>query len=414
MKASEWPPASACAPPQKSASRVWPAGSAPSGSCRILIVSQATADGVAVCLRDLIEAAVSSGYELTVACPAAGDLAGWAQQRGAAWERLDMRRSAHPCDLLAVARIRRLARASDLVHLHSSKAGAAGRLALASLGRRRPPSVFTPHGWSWLVGGRRAPAYRLIERILMPVTSAVVAVSDQERSAGQAALGSVAARIEVNSNGVDLSRFCPQGAVAGRADGPLVVCVGRLCHQRAPDVAVAALALMRTPAVRLRLVGDGKDRTAIETQVSALGLTGRVELVGSRPDPAPEFRAADVVVVPARYDGMALVLLEAMACGAAIAATRVAGSAALKGTGMLVPVEDPAALAEAVDALLADPDRRRMLGAAARERAVERYSLQRSLEGTMCLWRKLGARPASDGPAAQVQLRSSLTGKKIS
>ena len=356
-------------------------------------------DGVAVCVRDLVQAAVDCGYEVTVACPSTGDLAGWVRERGAAWERLEMRRSPHPGDVLAVRRIRRLARASDLVHLHSSKAGATGRLALASLGRSRPPSVFTPHGWSWLVGGWLAPAYRLIEWIMIPVTTAVVTVSDEERSVGQVVLGSRAARIEVIQNGVDLSRFRPLGPVASRPEQPLVVCVGRLCHQRAPDVAVAALALMRTPDVRLRLVGEGKDRAAIENQVSALGLTGRVELVGSRPDPAPDLRAADVVVVPSRYDAMALVLLEAMACGAAVVATRVAGSSALEGAGQLVPVEDTKALAKAVDALLADPDQSRSLGLAARKRAVENYSLQRSVNGTIGLWRRLGACPPSDRPS---------------
>ena len=364
---------------------------------RVLIVTQATVDGVAICVRDLIEAAVSDGYELTVACPPGGDLLAWAQQRGARWARIDMRRAPHPSDILAVLRIRRLIREHALVHLHSSKAGAVGRLALASLARRRPPSVFTPHGWSWLAGGRLEPAYRLFERIMLPVTTAMVAVSAEERWNGLAVLGPRAARIRVIPNGVDMERFRPDGPLAERAAGPLVVSVGRLCHARGPDLAVAALAKMRTPAARLRLVGDGEDRAALEMQVRALGLTGRVELTGFRQDPAPDFRGADVVIVPSRYDGMALVLLEAMACGAAVVATQVPGSSALAGAGVLVPPEDPAALARAVDALLADPDRRRQLGRAARQRAVERYSLQRSLDSTLALWRDLGARPAFAG-----------------
>ena len=135
------------------------------------------------------------------------------------------------------------------------------------------------------------------------------------------------------SNGVDLCRFSPDGPVADRSDDPLIVYVGRLCHQRAPDVAVAALALMRTPSVRLRLVGHGEDRAAVEALVTALGLDGRVEFSGFRPEPAPDLRAADVVLIPSRYDGMALILLEAMACGAAIVATRVPGTSALGAAG---------------------------------------------------------------------------------
>ena len=362
---------------------------------RVLIVSQATVDGVAVCVRDLVAAAITKGYRPTVACPPGGDLAPWARECDATWARLDMRRSPHPTDLQAVLRLRSLSRGHALVHLHSAKAGAVGRLALMSLGRNRPPSVFTPHGWSWLVGGWLAPVYRRFERLMMPVTTAVVAVSAEERMDGQAVLGASAARIQVIPNGVDLARFRPEGPRAERTADPLVVFVGRLCHQRAPDLAVTALSLMRTPGAQLRLVGTGQDRRAVVAQARALGLSDRVELVGFHPDPAPDLRAADVVIVPSRYDGMALVLLEAMACGAAVVATRVAGSSALGEAGVLVPAENPQALARAVDGLLADPDRRRLLGLAAHQRAAKLYSLNRSLDAILALWQDLGARPAS-------------------
>ena len=371
----------------------------------VLIVSQPTTEGVAICVRDLVDAAVSSGYHVTVACPGRGDLAGWATERGAVWVRLEMRRSPHLSDLRAVMEVRRLARSHELVHLHSSKAGAVGRMALASLGRKRPLSVFTPHGWSWLAGGWLSPVYRLVERTLLPVTSAVVAVSEEERSAGRAALGARAARIRVIPNGVDTARFSPDGPIAARTNHPLVVSVGRLSNARGPDVALAALARMRTPTARLRLVGDGEERARIEHQVSALGLVDRVEMLGFRSDPALHYRAADVVIVPSRYDGMALVLLEAMASGAAIVATRVPGVSALDGAGILVPVEEPSSLAIAVDTLLADPARSRQLGQAARRRAVERYTLQRSLDSNIGLWKKLGAFPASVPRKTETQLR---------
>jgi len=364
----------------------------------VLIVSQATTEGVAVCVRDLIDAAVSSGYRVTMACPATGNLAAWATERGAVWEPLELRRFLNLSDVSAIVRVRRLARSHSLVHLHSSKAGAVGRVALASLGRRRPSSVFTPHGWSWLVGGWLSPLYRFMERILFSVTSAVVAVSPEERSAARTVVGTGADRIRVIPNGVDVSRFIPDGPVATRTDEPLLVSVGRLSYQRGPDVAVAALALMRTPAAQLRLVGDGQYRSSVEHQVRALGLTGRVELAGFRSDPAPDLRAADVVVIPSRYDGMALVLLEAMACGAAIVATEVAGASALDGVAIVVPPADPKALAEAADELLADAERRRSLGHAARSRVVQHYYLRRSVDDTLGLWRELGAQPSSVTP----------------
>jgi glycosyltransferase involved in cell wall biosynthesis len=202
--------------------------------------------------------------------------------------------------------------------------------------------------------------------------------------------------------------------VAARPQGPLVVCVGRLDRQRGPDVAVAAVALMRTPGVTLRLVGEGRDRPAIEDQIRAAGLTGRVELAGHRTDTAPEIRAADVVVVPSRYDGMALALLEAMACGAAVVATAVAGSSVLTGTGELVPAGNPRALADAVDRLLADPGRRRRLGHLARERVIEHYSLERSLNETTRVWSRLAVCTACGRPVQAEHWQGARAGEKAS
>jgi glycosyltransferase involved in cell wall biosynthesis len=148
---------------------------------------------------------------------------------------------------------------------------------------------------------------------------------------------------------------------------------------------------MRTPAVRLRLVGVGPDRPMLEEQARILHVAERLELAGFHTDVAPDLRAADVVLIPSRYDGMALVLLEAMACGAAIVAAEVSGTSVLQGAGILVPKDDPNSAAEAIDALLADPDRRRELGRAARARVAERYAIARSTAGILALWRELGA-----------------------
>jgi glycosyltransferase involved in cell wall biosynthesis len=379
---------------------------------RVLVVSQVTVDGVAVCVRELVDAAVSAGYDVTVACPSAGQLAAWASERGAHWVRLEMRRSPSPTDVLALLHIRRLIRSHGLVHLHSSKAGAVGRLAAASLGRHRPPVIFTPHGWSWLVGGWLAPVYRQIERTMFGLATEVVAVSGEERDVGRAVIGARADRIRVNPNGVDLTRFHPQGPAAGRTAQSLIVCVGRLCHARGPDLAVAALARMEHKLTHLRLVGDGADRVTLHSQVAALGLEDRVEFAGFRSEPAPDLRAADVVMIPSRYDGMALVLLEAMACGAAIVAARVPGTSALGQAGELVPVDDPASLARAADTLIGDPERRRALGAAARERAAEHYSIQSSVGGILALWEHLGARPVSAYPDTAPSERNAVAIRK--
>lgn len=355
-------------------------------SRRILVVSQPTVDGVARCVRDLVRAGVKADFEVTVVCPGGGDLGVWVEAAGARWLPVQLHRQPHPTDLVHALKLRSLARLADVVHLHSSKAGALGRLALATLGQRRPSCIFTPHGWSWLPGGALGRLSRGFERLAAPLANMIVAVSPEEREEGARVLRSGVERMRVIENGVDLDHFAPSAATRQPNAPPLIVCVGRLCRAKGQDLAVEALALLAHQDARLRLVGEGPDRPRLLTQARALEVGQRVELPGAVLDSAPELRLADVVVVPSRWDGLSLALLEAMACGAAVVATRVPGAAALQGAGILVAPGEPQQLADAVDALLADPARRTALGNAARQRAENRFGLDRSLDETLALW----------------------------
>jgi glycosyltransferase involved in cell wall biosynthesis len=122
-----------------------------------------------------------------------------------------------------------------------------------------------------------------------------------------------------------------------------------------------------------------------------------VTFAGHVADPRPELAAADVVIVPSRWDGLSLSLLEAMAAGAAIVATRVSGSSAVDGAGVIVAPEDPRALAEGIDRLLADPAERDRLGKAARARAVEQFDVRHTTARTLMLWDEVC--PARGRPA---------------
>lgn len=365
----------------------------------VLLVSQPVSYGVAVFVRHLAEAAVAAGHRVTVACPGPerGPLARWVEAAGATHVALDMARGPALRDVGDLWSIRRLARGRDVVHLHSSKAAALGRVASLSLGRRRPAVVMTPHYWSWLVGGRLAPLYRWIEQVLARTGDAIVAVSEREAREGRAVLGEHAP-ITLIHNGVDRSRFSPDGVRAPRdAGAALLVCVGRLSEQKGQDVAIRALARLRDRTARLRLVGDESapgERRRLEVLATSLGVADRIEWRGEVADPAPELRAADVVIAPSRWEGMSLVFLEAMACGAALVVSDVAGSEILVDAGVIVPPDDPQTLAEAVDALLDDSDRRIRLGEAARERSGS-YDLGSTLQRNLDLWCEL-ARGAAE------------------
>jgi glycosyltransferase involved in cell wall biosynthesis len=313
-----------------------------------------------------------------------------------------MARSPSIRDPLDVITLRGLARGRDVVHLHSSKASALGRVAAHSIGRRdRPVVVMTPHYWSWLVGGRWSGLYRWIERALAGRCDAIVAVSEREAAEGRIVLGADAP-VLLLPNGVDRARFSPDGPRAERVDGSqLIVCVGRLSEQKGQDVAVRALALVADRTARLRFVGGESshgERIRLERIATSLGVMDRIEWRGPVDDTAPEYRAADIVIAPSRWEGMSLALLEAMSSGAAIVATDVSGAEAAGDAAVIVPPEDPTALAAGIDSLLRDPARRRELGRAARARSAS-FDLASTMGGNLQLWSDLVRRSTHPAPS---------------
>lgn len=274
----------------------------------------------------------------------------------------------------------------DVVHLHSSKAGLAGRLAM----RGSRPTVFQPHAWSFsaVSGLTRAMSIRW-ERSAQKWTHATVCVGTDELSRGRAAgvLRDNLHRSHLLTNAIDPSRWPVTDRSAARArlglpvDVPLAVCVGRLCRQKGQDLllsawpqvtsGVQAAAQMRGAAApQLVLVGDGPDRAALE-RTRPPG----VRLVGAD-DPHPWYAAADVVVVPSRWEALAMVPLEAQALGRLVVATDVDGMREVLHPGQLiVPAERPVALAAALTQALSDRPAAAAIGGLARQMAEQQWAL---------------------------------------
>jgi glycosyltransferase involved in cell wall biosynthesis len=184
-------------------------------------------------------------------------------------------------------------------------------------------------------------------------------------------------RIVVVPSGVPVPED-PPPRPAGR--GRLVI-VAQLVHRKGVDVALRAVAAAARdhPQLALTVVGDGPERASLERLAAELGVAERVRFTGALPAPEAELRAADLFVLPSRLDNLPMALLEAMAAGLPVVASRVGGvpDAVLPGTtGLLVPPDDPAALAAAVSALVADPARAAALGAAAHALARRHFSLE--------------------------------------
>jgi glycosyltransferase involved in cell wall biosynthesis len=212
------------------------------------------------------------------------------------------------------------------------------------------------------VRGPVAGLSRAWERIAAARCDRIVCVSHAELRLGVQA--GLAPAWEVVPTGVDLARFRPAGrdrrdaaraAVAAPA-GPLAVCVGRLSEAKGQDVLTRLWPQVRTraPGAQLALVGDGELRPL----VSSLAGEG-VHLLGARSDVSEWYAAADVVVVPSRWDALSLSLAEAAASGCCVVATDAPGAREVLGDGgergAVVPLGDDAALVTAIAQRLTDP-----------------------------------------------------------
>lgn len=186
--------------------------------------------------------------------------------------------------------------------------------------------------------------------------------------------------------GIDVERFVP---AASRPAGQVVGTVARLVAQKGIDVLVdaAPAVLARHPGARFVVVGDGPLRGELEAAASGLPF----EFRGDRADVPEQLRSFDVFALPTRFEGLCIAVLEAQAAGVPVVATPVGGivETVLPGaTGTLVPVDDPAALADAICAVLDDPARFAATAAEARRRVEERYSIDRMVEATFALYRR--------------------------
>ncbi|MFE4693839.1 glycosyltransferase family 4 protein [Streptomyces sp. NPDC056749] len=364
----------------------------------VLHLVQPVEGGVARVVTDLVAAQVRAGLRPVVACPPDGPLATGASTAGARVCAWPAERAPGPGLGREVATAHRLIRACapDVIHAHSAKAGLAGRLAV----RGRVPTVFQPHAWSFeALEGRAARLAAAWERFGARWSDRILCVSESERGAGQRA--GITARWSVIHNGIDLGRFRPGGEGAGAAaraslrlldglpaDVPLAVCVGRLSRQKGQDVLLRAWRTAASTGARLVLVGDGPCGDELRRTAPP-----GVLFAGATADVRPWIHAADLLVLPSRWEGMALAPLEAMACGTPVLLTDVDGARESLPPGhlshCLVPPDDPPALAAALTALLGDPALRAELGRTAQLRTRSVFDVSRTAGAVLNLYEEL-------------------------
>ena len=307
-------------------------------------------------------------------------------------------------DLAALASLIRLLRRwkPDIVHTHTAKAGALGRLA-ASL-TRVPVIVHTYHGhvFRGYFGPARARVFLAIERWLARHTDRVLTVSPAVRTELLALGIGRPAQVQVMPIGLDLGRFLECERTSGEfraelglgATVPLVGIVARLVPIKDHDVFLDAAhgLVRRLPDSHFVIVGDGERRSELTARADRLGLGRRVHFVGWRDDLDRIYADLDVVALTSRNEGSPVSLIEAMAAARPVVATRVGGVADLVEdgvTGHLVSPGDAVALTEALRALLEDPEQRRMMGTAGRKLVASAFGAERLLSDMDAVYREL-------------------------
>jgi starch synthase len=298
---------------------------------------------------------------------------------------------------------------AGLVHSHTWYANLAGHLASLHYGI---PHVVTAHSLEplrpWkaeqLGGGYALSSWA--ERVAVTSAAAVVAVSDGMANDIRAAYPDISPeRIRVIRNGIDTIEYAPDAGtdvlVKHGVDlsRPYVIFVGRITRQKGLPVLLRAAAML-DPSAQLVLCAGAADTAELRGEVSDLvaGLRASRSGVIWIPDmlPRPEIvqllTHALAFVCPSVYEPLGIVNLEAMACGTAVVASRVGGIPEVVDggvTGLLVPPDDPASLADALNTLLRDPGRAEAFGLAGRERAVTSFSWDSVAARTVALYSEL-------------------------
>ncbi|MTD55135.1 glycosyltransferase family 4 protein [Amycolatopsis pithecellobii] len=347
------------------------------------VVTRLQAGAGIVALRGA-EALADRGHEVTIIAGSGDRLLGEAKTEVIVEPAL--RASIVPRDdFLAVRRLTALfsRRSFDVVHTHSAKAGAVGRLAAHRAGV--PRIVHTYHGFPFheFQSVPRRHAYIRVERRLGRITDVALCVGTAV--AVEAIRRGLLPPERIRTIAVPVDAACPVSPQArSRArhalrlpgSAPVVGAVGRLSYQKAPEHFIAAMTALHRPEVTGVWIGDGELAARMRALAREAEPDARIVLAGERADVPALLPAFDVFTLPSRYEGLPVAIVEAMACGVPVVATAVNAvpDVVRPGeTGLLVPPCRPGLLAGAIGYLLDRPREAARLAVAAREQLDDRF-----------------------------------------
>jgi glycosyltransferase involved in cell wall biosynthesis len=267
----------------------------------------------------------------------------------------------------------------DIVHAHGYKADIYVYFAL-----RNPSTALVSTCHTWYDNNLALTLYGVADRFALKSYAAIVAVSEEVRQRLVKA-GVRKDRIHMVRNGIDLRPFTNAQPVLRNdtsSDVPIVGLIGRLSVEKGVDIFLRAAAQVAAvlPATKFIVVGEGADRSKLESLIDELDIRKHVSMLGQRDDMPSIYASLDMMVSSSRHEGLPMAILEGMASSLPIIATPVGDvpTVVMDGrTGLMVPADDPALLASSIIALLQNPDRRKLLGTTARKLIEDEFSAER-------------------------------------
>lgn len=358
----------------------------------LLVIDEASVGGGQQHVLWLAEGLDQKLFDVSVACSPRGYLVDELVKRGIRHYPVSMSNIPNPFAIRACRDIIR-EYAPGIVHTHGGTAGVTGRLAALLVPATR--IVHTYHGIHYLHDSRifRRALFGRTEKALGRATDRCICVSQRDLEIGTKAGILVPERTTVVLNGIATQPYDFERSYSA-TDRPVIGTIGRLHPQKGHRFLIEAAGdvIARYPGARFQIVGDGELLGDLRARVAKLGLSGHVTFLGSRTDIPALLKQMNLFVLPSLWEGLPLVLLEAMASSLPIVATAVDGVTEIvqdRVEALLVKPRDPGALAHAMLLLLGNSAISEQLGHVAKRTVVERFGVERMLRETEDVYRSV-------------------------
>ncbi|MCY9546995.1 glycosyltransferase family 4 protein [Lysinibacillus xylanilyticus] len=286
----------------------------------------------------------------------------------------------------------------DIIAVHSSKAGAIGRVVGRLL---RIPTVFTAHSWSFTEGvpHKKKRMYSRMEKSVQPLTAKIITVSEYDRKLALTEKIAPAHKMQTIHNGIYQieKRVAP---IKETEEYPLIVMVARFEVPKRQDLLLEALAELSDVPWRLQLIGDGSLRPSLEKFVADKGLMDRVSFLGNQLDVTSLLEESHLFVLLSDWEGLPISIIEAMRAGLPIIATNVGGVNELVSdneSGFLINRDDKDLLKKRLKQLLMDESLRQKMGDASERRFLKDFTFLPMYQNTLFVYEQAVLKSAKKG-----------------